>query len=147
MLGEEKDFVFIGHAYVVCAVKSLTHIASHSVVTIHDFQRTRDEYTAHPFFYDVTEKLHVPGKPGIAFLNHKPRFCAFQGNASTVQPLLKLERIYSRCEKVRKSLLCLTTSFLVCKLIGKWIGFLSFKFDYVVRSRCIPAQKIIFSNC
>lgn len=89
-LGEQEwDFVFIdGRARVACAVKALAYIAPHSVVTIHDFQRTRNEYSAILFFYDITEKVHVPGQPGIAFLRRKPRFHSFQGNASAVQAIV-----------------------------------------------------------
>ncbi len=89
-LGEKEwDFVFIdGRARVSCAVKTLAYIAPHSVVTIHDFQRTRGEYSAILFFYDVAEKSHVPGQPGIAFLHRKPRFHAFQGNVSAVQAII-----------------------------------------------------------
>ncbi len=89
-LGEKEwDFVFIdGRARVLCAVKALAYIAPHSVVTIHDFHRTSNVYSAILFFYDVTEKSHAPGKPGIAFLHRKPRFHAFQGNASAVQAIV-----------------------------------------------------------
>lgn len=89
-LGEKQwDFVFIdGRARVACAVKALAYISDHSIVTIHDFQRTRHEYSAILFFYDVIEKVHVPGQPGIAFLNRKPRFRAIQGNASAVQAIV-----------------------------------------------------------
>ena len=89
-LGEEEwDFVFIaGRARVACAVKTPAYITPHSVVTIHDFQRTRGEYSAILFFYDVTEKSHVPSQPGIAFLLRKPRFHAFQRNTSAVQAIV-----------------------------------------------------------
>ena len=90
-LGEKEwDFVFIdGRARVSCAVKALAYIGPNSIVTLHDFQRTRDEYSAVLLFYDVIEKLQEPGRPGIAFLRRKPQFDSFQGNASAVQALVE----------------------------------------------------------
>ncbi len=89
-LGEKEwDLVFIdGRARVLCAVKALAYIGPYSAVTIHDFHQTSTVYSAILFFYYVSEKSHAPGNPGIAFLYRKPRFHAFQGNASAVQAIV-----------------------------------------------------------
>ena len=89
-LGEDVwDFVLIdGRARVACAVKALAYISPDSVVTIHDYARTRGIYSAILFFYEIDEKVHVRKHPGIAFLRRKPQFDVFQGNTSAVQAIL-----------------------------------------------------------